>query len=191
MMNVASAQLQAGSMLVSSTAGIALLCKYNWVLKSTPTIYVPGGPARWNPATLPVTLPKDSGSYFIDQNAARAPTYPFEPMFAALDLMKPDFNFGGVDLVTNRNSLRKLLHFASGRPQQSFRIDIKLVQSTLFLTRREKKTREVIRKAMSAGYGHNFERAFTKPLDGLEDSSGHHRIVRYRMAALNCVVRFE
>jgi hypothetical protein len=138
-----------------------------------------------------VTLPKDSGSYFIDQNASRAPTYPFEPMFAALDLMKPDFNFGGVDLVTNRNSLRKLLHFASGRAQHSFRIDIKLVQSTLFLTRREKKTRDVIRKAMDVGYGHNFEHAFTKPLDGLEDSSGHHRIVRYRIGELNCVVRFE
>src|SRR6266516_2631367 len=65
---VASAQLQAGSTLVSSTAGFELLCTYNWVSTSAPTIYVPGGPARWNPVALPVALPKDSGPYFIDQN---------------------------------------------------------------------------------------------------------------------------
>jgi hypothetical protein len=185
------AQLRAGSAPVSSSAGFELLCTYNWVSTPSPTIYVPGSPARWNPVTFPVTLPKDSGTHFIDQNASRAPTYPFEPMFAALDLMKPDFDFGGVDLVTNRNSLRKLLHFTSGRAPDSFRIDVNLVESTLFLTRRERRTEDVIQGAMNAGYGHNFERAFTKPLDGLEDSSGHHRVARYRIGELNCVVRFE
>jgi hypothetical protein len=112
-------------------------------------------------------------------------------MFAALDLMKPDFDFSGVDLVTNRNSLRKLLDFASGRISDSFRIDVNLVNSTLFLTRRERSTRNVIQGFRNSGYGHNFERAFTKPQEGLEDSNGHHRVARYEMGKLNCVVRFE
>jgi hypothetical protein len=141
--------------------------------------------------TLPTTLPKDSGTHFIDQNAFRAPAYPFEPIFAALDLMKPDFDFGGVDLVTNRNSLRKLLDFASGRVSESFRIDINLVHGTLFLTRREQSTRDRIHGSRNAGYGHNFEKAFTRAEKGLEESSGHHRVVRYQMGELECVVRFE
>jgi hypothetical protein len=112
-------------------------------------------------------------------------------MFAALDLMKPDFDFGGVDLVANRNSLRKLLNFASGRVPESFRIDVDLMQSTLFLTRREQSTRNVIRGGKNSGYGHNFERAFTEPQKGLEHSSAHHRVTRYQIGDLNCVVRFE
>jgi len=112
-------------------------------------------------------------------------------MFAALDLMKPEFGFGGVDLVANRNSLRKLLDFASGRVRDSFRIDVNLVENTLFLTRRERSARDVIRGSRHTGYGHNFENASTEPQKGLEDSSAHHRVVMYRMGELNCVVRFE
>lgn len=112
-------------------------------------------------------------------------------MFAALDLMKPDFDFGEVDVVTNRNSLRKLLNFVSGRAPMSFRIDVNMVHGTMFLTRRERSTTEKIQGSRNAGYGHNFERAFTKAEKGLEKSSGHHRVVRYKMGELDCVVRFE
>lgn len=176
---------------VSSGAGFELLCTYNWISTPTPSIYVPGGPPRWKPVTLPTALPKDAGTHIIDQNAFRAPVFPFEPMFAALDLMKPDFDFGEVDVVTNRNSLRKLLNFASGRVQESFRIDVNMVHSTMFLTRRERNTTEKIQGPRNAGYGHNFERAFTEMEKGLEESSGHHRVIRYKMGELDFVVRFE
>ena len=188
---IESSQLDAGTTPVSSSAGFELVCSYNWVSTTSPTIYVPGSPPQWKPVTLPTTLPKDSGTYFIDQDAFRAPAFAFEPMFAALDLMKPDFDFGSVDLVTNRNSLRKLFNFASGRAPQSWRVDVNLVQNTLILTRRERSTREVIQGSRNVGYGHNFERAFTKPQKGLEDSSAHERFARYTMGELNCVVRFE
>jgi len=126
-----SGQLQASTTPVSSSAGFELLCTYNWVSTAVPTIFVPGGPPQWTPVTLPITLRKDSGKHFIDQNAFRAPAYPFEPMFAALDVMKPSFEFGGVDIVTNRNSLRKLLNFASGFVPESFRIEHKRVHPPL------------------------------------------------------------
>ena len=112
-------------------------------------------------------------------------------MFAALDAMQPDYDFTAVDLVTNRNSLRKLLNFASGRAPDSFRIDVCMVHDTLFLTRRERTTKDMIRGPHNSGFGHNFEKAFTKAEKGLEESSGHHRVVRYRMGDLDCVVRFE
>ena len=108
-----------------------------------------------------------------------------------MDVMKPDCDLGAVHLVTNRNSLRKLLNFASGRVPESFRIDVNMVHDTLFLTRRERSTRDLIQGNRNAGYGHNFEKAFTKAEAGLEESSGHHRVVRYRMGELDCVVRFE
>jgi hypothetical protein len=117
--------------------------------------------------------------------------FPFEPMFAALDHMKPDFDFGAVDVVTNRNSLRKLLSFASGRVSESFRIDVNMVHGTMFLTRQERSTTDKSQGSRNAGYGHNFERTFTEAEKGLEDSSGHHRVVRYKMGELDCVVRFE
>ena len=143
------------------------------------------------PVELPKTLPSDSGTYFVDQNAAKMPTYPFEPVFGALSIMNPDFDFSNVDLVTNRNSLRKLLDFSEGRVPDSFRIELNLLQDTLFLTRRERNTRELIHGNRNSGFGHNFERAFTQPEVGIEDSSSHHRIIQYSLGDLVCVVRFE
>ena len=119
------------------------------------------------------------------------PKYPFEPVFGALSIMNPDFDFSDVDLVTNRNSLRKLLDFTKGRASDSFRIDLNLIKDTLFLTRRERNTREMVYGNKNSGFGHNFERAFTRPQAGMEDSSSHHRIIRYSLGSLVCVIRFE
>jgi hypothetical protein len=38
------------------------------------------------------------------------------------------------------------------------------------------------------GFGHEFEKKYTKVLDG---STGHHRIVNYRFGILKCLVRYE
>ncbi|KAF2182273.1 hypothetical protein K469DRAFT_790384 [Zopfia rhizophila CBS 207.26] len=48
----------------------------------------------------------------------------------------------------------------------------------------------MIHGSVNSGYGHNFEKAFTKDMEGLEES-GHHRVIRYYMGDFNCVVRFE
>ena len=150
-----------------------------------------GAPARWTEQKLPITLPRDTGSHFIDQNTYRVPQYPFEPLFRALRVMKPEFSLNEIDLVTNRNSLRKLFDFVNGRARGSFRIDLHMVQKTLFLTRRERNTREVIYGPTDPGFGRNFEHAFSTPEPGIEDSASHHRVIRYALGDLNCVVRFE
>ena len=99
-------------------------------------------------------------------------------------------DFHNVDLVTNRNSLRHLLGFVRGKAKSSFRIDLNIVHNTLVMTRREKSTREFIGKNQKSGFGHTFEHAFTESDPNMR-SSGHHRVIRYTLGNLKCVVRFE
>ncbi len=140
---------------------------------------------------FPVTLPEDRGTYFIDQNASRLPRYPFQPLFRATASMTPEFRFDDVDIVVNRNSLRKLLDFCNGYTRESFRLNLLLVHNTLFIERCEKNARTRIRGSQNSGWGRNFERAFTKLPSGVEDSAAHHRVLHYALGDLSCVVRFE
>ncbi|KAK7177458.1 geranylgeranyl pyrophosphate synthetase [Paraphaeosphaeria sporulosa] len=87
------------------------LCSYNWKNASVSTIAVPGMPPLWVPLEGSRQLKKDSGLVFIDQNADRHPSYPLEPLFRALYLTDPNFEIGSVDVVTDRNNIRKLLRF--------------------------------------------------------------------------------
>jgi hypothetical protein len=150
-----------------------------------------GAPAQLSLRDLPFNLPRDKGHFLIDQNSLKATKYPFEPLFQALSITKPHFDFNHVDLVTNRNSLRKLFNFAAGMHIDSFRVDLNTIHNTLFLTRRERNLRQYLSGNKDSGFGHNFEREISKLEPGLEDSTSHHRVIRYQMGSLNCVVRFE
>ncbi|KAH8752665.1 hypothetical protein F5882DRAFT_368496 [Hyaloscypha sp. PMI_1271] len=176
---------------VSSSTGYELICSYNWANHKAPTTYVPGGAAVWKDMSLPISVPKDSGMHFIDQNASRIPTYPFEVVFQAIEVMRPSLRFDTVDVLINRNSMRKLLDFCHGRNQDSFRINLHIVRNTLIIERCEKNAKEMIRGSGGSGYGHNFERTFTQLPSGLEDSSSHHRVLRYSLGDLSCAIRFE
>src|SRR5690242_21875143 len=57
------------------------LASYNWINASTPTLVVPGIPPLWSPPNVSRHLPKDSGLVYINQNAARHPDSPMEPLF--------------------------------------------------------------------------------------------------------------
>lgn len=133
----------------------------------------------------------DWGLYCPQQAAYRPPEYPYEPLYKALSIMGPESNFMDTDLVTNRRSLQILFQFATGNPFQSFRMDLHMVHNTLFLTRRQQKTYFVVNARGATKVGSNFESAFTTSETGLEDSSSHHRVLRYTLGDLKCVVRFE
>ena len=127
------------------------------------TLWLPlGGPPAWKDINLPISLPKDSGIHFIDQNASRIPKYPFEVAFQAVEIIRPNFRFDDVDAVVNRNSLRKLLDFCHGRSQDSFRINLHIVHNTLIIEKCEKNAKEMVRGSVESGFGHNFERTFTQ-----------------------------
>ncbi|KAK5077217.1 hypothetical protein LTR64_005302 [Lithohypha guttulata] len=176
---------------VGSADGYEVLCSYNWRSTIHPSIYVPGAPPTYMPPALATTLPQDHGTYFIDQNAYRSPWSTFEPMFRALSVMQPSCAFDQVDVIVNRNSLRKLLTFVHGSVPDTFRVDLTLVHDTLVITRHERKTRERVWDSVTAGYGHEYERHCTTPAPGMADSTSHHRVIRYRLGLLDCVVRFE
>ncbi|KAI0452058.1 hypothetical protein F5B21DRAFT_484968 [Xylaria acuta] len=188
---VSEATLEPCVAVVSSEAACELICSYSWQDSKQASIKIPGFAPIWRRVPLPITLPEDKGTYFIDQNTARVPQYPFEPVFRAAEVMNPAVDFADVDIVINRNSLRKFLDFCAGTVKDSFRVNLSMISNTLFIERHEKNTRELIRGAQVNGWGHSFEKTFTKLPKGLGHSTQHHRVVRYAIGGLNCVVRFE
>ena len=89
--------------------------------------------------------------------------------------------------------MRQLLDFAAGRNVGQLRLDINIVNNTLIVRRKMRTTCEWSKgqNSAQAGYGHNFERYFTRPQPKVGITSGHHRAIRYNLGSLNCVVMFE
>lgn len=169
------------------------LASYNWLDAPSPTIAVPGTPARWTAPKGPQQLKKDSGLVYIDQNAARHPDSPLEPLFRSLRIEQPSFGLNSVDVVTDRNNVRKLLSFinpslAKG-PLGPYTIQIEMAAQTAIFCRDEAVTYEVIGHRDFRGFGHEFEKAYTT--SQIQDSTGHHRIISYRLGGLHFLVRHE
>ncbi|KAK1835687.1 hypothetical protein QBC39DRAFT_274801 [Podospora conica] len=168
------------------------IASYTWHTSPAPTISVPGLPPRWSPPPSPAApLSPDSGTVFIDQNAALSPSSPLEPLFRAALAQDPAFSLAGVDLVTDRGNIRKLLRFVQGSSAQDFRILVEVVGDggggcTALLTRVEEKNTDVIQGFK--GFGRSFEKAWTAQRAG---AAGYHRVVGYRFGGLGVVVRFE
>ncbi|KAG8705431.1 hypothetical protein FRC08_001678 [Ceratobasidium sp. 394] len=193
---------------------LVTLGSYNWVEHPTPLIIVPGHPPVWREPTLPLQLETDSGPAFIDQNTARSPNSPLEPMIRAISVIQgtpnnnPTLSSENIDIVTDRNNLRKLMRFiCSNGPNRhrnrEFRIDAQLAPNdkTLVLTRYDEHS--VDNTTNFRGYGHNFEAAATgEPLllEATNQTStsvsrlkvtSYHRIIRYDFLGLRFMVRFE
>ena len=96
-----------------------------------------------------------------------------------------------IGLTIDRNSLRKLLQFVSDKVPKSWRIDVDIVEDTMFLTRWEENQLQIITGARDSGYGHEFEKAFLSFDLNLQESSGHYRIIRYSLGGIESLVRFE
>jgi hypothetical protein len=105
--------------------------------------------------------------------------------------MQPHLSMRDLDLVTDRNCLRKLLRFVSEDVDQSFRIDVKIQGGVMFLCRWEAELRRIILSSQNFGFGHSFEKATTIFDKTLGDSSGHHQVVRYNLGGIRCLVRYE
>lgn len=124
---------------------------------------------------------------YVDQNAARNSRFPLEPLFRALHVDNADFQIRDIDLVTDRNNIRKLLRFVQGSSNDSFQIRVEIAGNrTALFTRVEAKPRDLIQGFR--GYGRNFEKAYTQTEGG---SSAHYRIVSYNFGGMKCMVRHE
>ncbi|KAJ5463210.1 hypothetical protein N7475_008154 [Penicillium sp. IBT 31633x] len=176
-----------------SITDVGHLASYNWIEAPTPTIAVPGTPSRRTPPAAPQKLGLDTGFFYIAQNAARHPESPLEPLFRALYIENPSFDISSVDVVTDRNNIRKLLSFINPSLDQGkaalFTIHAEVIKNTVILSRAETETHEFIGPGQFRGFGHNFEKRYTTPT--VKGSTGHHRIITYNLGGLKFVVRHE
>ncbi|KAF4771017.1 hypothetical protein HAV15_012685 [Penicillium sp. str.  len=150
------------------------LASYNWIEAPTPTIAVPGSPAKWSAPPGRRQVKKDSGLVYISQNAARHPDSPLEPLFRSLYIENPAFDINSIDI---QNGL------------DAFTIQVDMTAQTAIFSRNETATYEVIGPGEFRGFGHEFENAYT--ISQIKDSTGHHRIISYRLGGLSFLVRHE
>ncbi|KAF2244385.1 hypothetical protein BU26DRAFT_523041 [Trematosphaeria pertusa] len=179
----------------ASITDVQHLASYNWIEapRATPTIAVPGSPDLWSPPNGPFRLGKDTGHIYIAQNAARHPDSPLEPLFRALYVSHPSFDIASIDVVTDRNNIRKLLGIVNPRwssyKREDFTIHVEVTNNTAIFCREETKTEEYIGPNEFRGYGHSFEKKCTSRQ--VSGSTGHHRIISYRFGGLKFIVRHE
>ena len=130
---------------------------------------------------MPFTVPLDGNITIIDQDGTHVPSTPLLPLFIAADIVHPlrekPFDWPSVDVVANRNSLRKLLGWANGTERWDFRIDVELAGERTILLNRW--VESVIVDVNPRSYGHNFEEESTVPVPGCEQSIRHLRIIKY------------
>ena len=138
----------------------------------------------WTAQSVPFTLQPDSSSHSVDQNGPRMSEYPMLPLFAAADAIhdnkKAPVDWPAVDVITDRNSLRKLLRWlnpSAGREVRDFRIDVELVGAkTIVMYRWDGCSLEL--PPVGKSYGYAFEAATSRAAPGCP-SSGHHRAITY------------
>lgn len=171
-------------------ADVEDVASYNWLDRPSPAIMVPGIPSVWHVPAVPPRLKPDTGKRirYIDQNADRNPWSPLEPLVRAVTTTHPDFDFDSLDIVTDRRPIRHLLEFVSGK-SQDFQFGVEVVRKIAFFTRIEKQTRETIRSGMFQGYRRPFQQWYTKIPLFAQESTSHHRMIRYQLGALKLLVR--
>ncbi len=167
MAEISRAELQAAVDPAKATiTDVKHMSSYNWIEAATPTIVVPGTPARWTALEGPRQIARDSGHIYIAQNAARHPESPLEPLFRSLYAENDSFDVRSADVITDRNNIRKLLSLVSPefdiKKAEAFTIKVEVVQdTTTILCRDEAETQCIIGPNEFRGYGHEFEKAYT------------------------------
>jgi len=123
------------------------------------------------------------------------PKTPFLPLIAAVTTRTETgghspFDWAGLDFITDRNALRKLVRWVKGGTDiKDFRIDLELAgEKTVLMNRWEKRTTEYFN---GRSFGFNFEKATTNAHRDCREGTGHHRIVTYDLNGIKMVVRFE
>ncbi|CEI66004.1 hypothetical protein FVEN_g4584 [Fusarium venenatum] len=167
---------------------VQCVASYNWVSSSTPKIIIPGEPPRWTPLKGSNKLPQDSGDYYRDINAASYPKHPLEPAIVSVMKMHPESM--PVNIVACGSSIGNLLRFTRGVDlDRCFRILVERVGDTVHLIRREDAPDQTIEDIR--GFGHTFPEAYTTWGPEAKRSKTHQRIISYRFAGYDLLVRFE
>ncbi|PAV16834.1 geranylgeranyl pyrophosphate synthetase [Pyrrhoderma noxium] len=173
---------------------LEVVASYNWTNSITPTIIVPGLPRVWKGIKTPFFLSSNDKERieYIDQNRFRLPNFPLLPLVAAIDQIKPQFDFSSIDIVTDRNNLQKLMKWIGKRvnPElDDFRIDIQVIGKTVLFVRYELRNTERGRRGKT--FRKNFDEYLSQYPPGFECSTSNHRIIRYDYGGIQMLVRFK
>ncbi|KAF2275378.1 uncharacterized protein EI97DRAFT_73416 [Westerdykella ornata] len=168
------------------------ICSYNWKIAplAFPTIFVPGAPRKYVPLPLPQHFPLDQGTYYMNENAYRAPRHRYEPMFQAMAIMQPDMRMNAIDVVVDRGCLKPLMEVAGKKNRRKpFCIAAQRIRNTLFL-RVAGGGKDLAHG--NGSRGHSFEKAFTMAFMGMgSDALSHYRVHEYDFGGLRMLVRCE
>jgi len=127
------------------------------------TFLILGAPNRWAPPPerKPLLTPDAEGNVrYADENAARHPRSPLEPLFRALFYKHPDFPIQDVDIVTDWQNMLNLLLIVTVGSNHRFKAQVEIVGGkTALFTRLEDKPADV--NQGFTGYRQNFLKAYT------------------------------
>ncbi|KDQ26230.1 hypothetical protein PLEOSDRAFT_1107095 [Pleurotus ostreatus PC15] len=175
------------------------LSSYNWLHDQGSTIIIPGSPnalqdiSSITPGSIQLIADGEGPSQGSGRNEMFSPH--MLPLFVAVNLARirgpqiyeEPFDWTSFHFITDRSLLRQLHSWACTKKGPPFRIDMQLLGSeTIVLSRYEMNNTHYPRS-----FGSSFEDMFTRPAEGCENTTTHHRIVSYEMAGLKMVVRFE
>ena len=106
------------------------------------------------------------------------PSSSLTSLFAAIDTVGKPVNWPSIDVIADRNSLRKLLWWVDGsHSDDDFRIDLELVgKKTLLMNRWEKRYQD---PENGRSYSLAFDKACTDAVEGCVGNIAHHRIMQY------------
>jgi hypothetical protein len=143
-----------------------------------------GCPPIWVEKPTPLTVSRDNGHDFIDQNGHHMKRrYTLLPLITAVQTVTtrkkatPKFDWPSVDFVADRGPLRKLTAWANNKSGY-WRFDTQLAgDKTVLVNAWPLATKQT--SGYSDSYGHNFEKTCTRPAPSCEGGTGHHRIITY------------
>lgn len=139
------------------------------------------------PPSAPPQLSQDSGDYYRDINAAYSPKYPLQATVHAI-LDNAAISTSSVDVVACASTLRSLFSFTLGE-SKAFQMGVEAIGDTVFFIRHQGTPRELIPDVR--GYGHTMPEAYTNWRADVPGSVSNQRIVGYKFAGLECLVRYE
>ncbi|KAK4228086.1 hypothetical protein QBC38DRAFT_476132 [Podospora fimiseda] len=163
---------------------------YNWITDPdvSQKLVIPGNPPRMTALTSPITVSPDEGFCPRDICSSLYPEHPMEPAVVAVLQSNPTA-FNKVQIVACSKVLNHLLSIArQWKKQGPIRILVERIGNTIYLGRRENQPNDSFELH---GFGKSFSSAITAWEPGLEGSKTHQRIVGYKFAGFNMLVRSE
>jgi len=180
-----------------SVTDVQAIASYSSVPSTQPRLIIPGSPPIWT-GNVPDRIKPDSQTGAAKKKAAclgvlSSPV----PIFVAVQALhegagKPKFDYKSLDIVADRNTLRKLLRWAKGSREHnvSFRVDIQRAGNTCIFIMCTEGPQERAKQS-TMGYGFGFEQKTTCAAPGCEQAAEYARIIAYKLGGLNILLRFE